>query len=131
MYGGLIDRLHDLLLCGVDPSMVDLSTCLEHLKSNDKSTGQHVYRETKSLLKAASLPWTPSHHAFLYGPKFKACIASVSLVKVRFLFTSCVPVNFLSLDFLFNIPFVFSTSALDPFVSSWVLWWYSPPVSPL
>ena len=79
VYGGFIDRVHDLLLCGVDPSMVDLSMCLHHLKSNY----QRVYRETESLLRAASLPWTPRHHAFLYGPDFKACIASVFLVKVQ------------------------------------------------
>jgi hypothetical protein len=79
VYGGLIDRVHDLLLCGVDPSLVDLSMCLDHLKSNDQGT----YQEIESLLRAASLPWTSSHHAFLYGPEFKACIASVSLVKVQ------------------------------------------------
>jgi hypothetical protein len=78
VYGGLIDRVHDLLLCGVDPSLVDLSTCLDHVKSNDED----VYQETKSLLRAASLPWTPSHHTFMYGPEFKAYIASVYLVKV-------------------------------------------------
>ena len=43
-----------------------------------------VYRETEGLLRAASHPWTPSHHAFLYGPDFKACIASLCLVKVSF-----------------------------------------------
>ncbi len=75
MYGGLTDRLHDLLLCGVDPSLVDLSMCLDHLK-NDEA------RETESLLRAASRPWTPSQHAYLYGPEFKACIASFCLVKV-------------------------------------------------
>ncbi len=78
MYGGLIDRVHDLLLCGVDPSMVDLSMCLDHLKSDN----QRVYRETESLLRAASHHWTPSHHAYLYGPELKACIASLCLVKV-------------------------------------------------
>ncbi len=75
MYGGLTDRVHDLLLCGVDPSLVDLSASLSHLK-NDEA------REIESLLRAASRPWMPSHHAFLYGPEFKACIASLCLVKV-------------------------------------------------
>ncbi len=78
MYGGSIDRVHDLLLCGVDPSMVDLSMCLARLKS----ASQRVYRETEALLKAASRPWIPAHHAFLYGPEFRSCIASVCLVKV-------------------------------------------------
>ena len=82
MYGGLIDRVHDLLLCGVDPSMVDLSTCLSHLKSGEGDV-QHVYRETAAFIRAASRPWSPSHHAYLYGPEFRACIAFVCLVKVR------------------------------------------------
>ncbi len=76
MYGGLTDRVHDLLLCGVDPSLVDLSASLSHLK-NDEA------REMESLLRAASRPWTPSLHAYLYGPEFKACIASLCLVKVQ------------------------------------------------
>ena len=80
MYGGLIDRVHDLVLCGVDPSMVDLNVCLSHLQSGEGDS--FVYRETEALLQASSLPWTPSHYAFLYGPEFKACIASVCLVKV-------------------------------------------------
>ena len=84
MYGGLIDRVHDLLLCGVDPSLVDLSPCLSHLLSEDGGTV--VYRETEALLKAASRPWIPTHHAFLYGPEFKSCIASLCLVKVWFFF---------------------------------------------
>ncbi len=77
MYGGLVDRVHDLLLCGVDPLLVDLRTCLDQLKGN-----RLVYGETKALLKAASHPWIPTHHAFLHGPDFRACIASVCLVKV-------------------------------------------------
>ncbi len=81
MYGGLIDRVHDLLLCGVDPSLVDLSTCLARLEVKDHV---HVIREMSSLLRAASHPWTPSHHAFLFGPQFKAYIASLCLVKVRY-----------------------------------------------
>ncbi len=76
MYGGLTDRVHDLLLCGVDPSLVDLSASLLRLKNEEA-------RETESLLRAASLLWTPSHHAYLYGPEFKACIASLCLVKVK------------------------------------------------
>ncbi len=83
MYGGLVDRVHDLLLYGIDPSLLDLSTCLDKLKSNDKSSDQHVHRETESLLRAASRHWTPSHHAFIYGSEFRACIASVFLVKVH------------------------------------------------
>ncbi len=83
MYGGLIDRVHDLLLCGVDPTLIDLSTCLSNLKSEE---GHDVYsyqnQETDVLIRAASLPWTPSHHAYLYGSDFKASIASVFLVKV-------------------------------------------------
>ncbi len=84
MYGGLIDRVHDLLLCGVDPSMADLSKCLAHLKSDqyDKDD-QDVYRGMESLLRVAcTIPWMPSHHAFMYGPHFRACIASLCLVKV-------------------------------------------------
>ncbi len=81
MYGGLIDRVHDLLLCGVDPSMVDLSMCLARLKSE---TGcSLVYGETDALIGAAFRPWIPSHHAFLFGPEFRACIASLSLAKVH------------------------------------------------
>jgi hypothetical protein len=84
VYGGLIDRLHDLLLCGVDPCLVDLSMCLSHLKSyQPRPPRGHVYEETKALLRASSIPWEPSHHAYLYGPQFKACIASVCLVKVE------------------------------------------------
>ncbi len=80
MYGGLIDRVHDFLLCGVDPSLVDLRSCLAHLKSEEG--GLLAHRETEALLRAASRPWTPSHHAFLYGAEFRACIASLCLVKV-------------------------------------------------
>ena len=93
MYGGLIDRVHDLMLCGVDPSLVEFSERLDHLESNDSSSDECEDRETdycdnqetESLLRAASLPWTPSYHAYLYGPEFRACIASVCLVKVYFL----------------------------------------------
>ncbi len=76
VYGGLTDRVHDLLLCGVDPSLDELSASLSHLKNDED-------REIDSLLQAASRPWTPSHHAYLYGPEFKACIASICLVKVK------------------------------------------------
>ncbi len=81
MYGGLIDRVHDLLLCGVDPSLVDLRNCLSRLTRSQRDGGA-VDRDMESLLKAASLPWTPSHHPYLYGPEFKACITSLCLVKV-------------------------------------------------
>ena len=70
--------MHDLLLCGVDPSMVDLTMCLANLKSEDS----HAYRETEALIRTASRPWMPSRHTFLYGPEFRACIASMCLVKV-------------------------------------------------
>ncbi len=103
MYGGFIDRVHDLLLCGVDPSMVDLnnrddgdnhyfesdddSSCYFSSEDEEKivyeGSDYRVFRETGSLLRAASQPWTPSHHAYLYGPDFRACIASVCLVKVE------------------------------------------------
>jgi hypothetical protein len=83
VHGGFIDRVHDLLLCGVDPSLVDLSKCLDHLKSNHKGSDRHVYQETESLLRASSLHWTPSSHTFVYGPNFKASIASVFLAKVQ------------------------------------------------
>ncbi len=82
MYGGLIDRVHDLMLCGVDPSMVDLSANLSHPLSEDGDS--LAYRDTEALLKAESRPWKPSHHAFLYGPEFRSCIASVCLVKVKY-----------------------------------------------
>ncbi len=82
MYGGLVDRVHDLLLCGIDPSLVDLRTCLDHLQS--EKSDSLVHRDTEALIRAASLPWIPSHHAFLYGPEFRACIASVWLVKVKY-----------------------------------------------
>ncbi len=78
MYGGLIDRVHDFLLCGVDPSMVDLSMCLARLKS----ASPRVYRDTDALLRVVFHHWIPAHHAFLYGPEFRACIASMCLVKV-------------------------------------------------
>jgi hypothetical protein len=110
VYGGLVDRAHDLLLCGVDPSLVDLSMSLDQLKSGvvkddeddkarnddgiddddtdeedgeeEKENHQCVYREMETLLKTASHPWNTSNHTYLYGPQFKACIASVCLVKV-------------------------------------------------
>ena len=82
MYGGLIDRVHDLLLCGVDPSMVDLSMCLTHPRSEESDL--HAYRGTGALIRAASRPWKPSRHEYLYGPEFRACIGSVSLVKVAY-----------------------------------------------
>ena len=84
MYGGLTDRVHDLLLCGIDPSLVDLSPCLDHLK-REGSDGHAFCRETEALIKAASRPWKPSDLAFLYGPEFRACIASLCLVKVKIL----------------------------------------------
>ncbi len=81
MYGGLIDRVHDLLLCGVDPSLVDLSVSLEDLKS-DAKVDHLAFREMESLLRASSHPWEPSRHVFLFGSQLKACIASLCLVKV-------------------------------------------------
>ena len=83
MCGGMNDRVHDLLLYGVDPSMVDLSMCLTHLQSQDVDS--HISRETEAFMRAASRPWTPSRHAYLYGAELKACIASLCLVKVRYL----------------------------------------------
>ena len=80
VYGGLIDRVHDLLLCGVDPSLVDLSICLSHPLSEEDN--MYLHQETEALIRAASRPWKPSYHAFLYGPEFRACIASLCLVKV-------------------------------------------------
>ena len=71
VYGGLIDRVHDLLLCGVDPSMVDLSMCLAHLQSNESDF-------IRDLVKSSISSLDP----ILYGPEFRACIASVCLVKV-------------------------------------------------
>ena len=88
VYGGLADRVHDLLLCGVDPSLVDLSVCLDHLRGNDKSDS-HACQETEALLRVASRSWTPSHHAYLYGPHFKAYIASLCLVKVSSMHVQC------------------------------------------
>ena len=81
MYGGLVDRVHDLLLCGVDPFLVDLSMCLDQLKSGEGDSKSS--QETEILVRAASHPWIPSHNAYLYGPEFRACIASVCLVKVK------------------------------------------------
>ncbi len=81
MFGGLVDRVHDLLLCGVDPFLVDLSMCLDQLKSEEGDSNS--CQETEILIRAASRPWILSHHAFLYGPEFRACIASVCLVKVK------------------------------------------------
>ena len=103
MYGGLIDRVHDLLLCGVDPCLVDLGKCLTHLRGNElgQDPHVHVYEETKALLRASSIPWEPSHHAFLYGPQFKACIASVCLVKVK----SCVSVRHVMVVCLYSLLF--------------------------
>ena len=81
MCGGLNDRVHDLLLCGIDPSVTDLSACLAHLQSEEGNS--HARRETEALIRAASRPWTPSHHVYLYGPELRACIASLCLVKVE------------------------------------------------
>ena len=87
MYGGLIDRVYDLLLCGVDASLVDLSASLARLNHDEA-------RKIEALLRAASRLWTPSHHAFLYGPEFKACIASLCLVKVIGMQSSTWPLFF-------------------------------------
>ncbi len=84
MYGGMIDRVHDLLLCGVDPSLVDLSASLtlrDEFYPNDN--GHHLdLLDVERLLSVSACSWKPSHHAFLYGSEFKACIASLCLVKV-------------------------------------------------
>ncbi len=85
MYGGLIDRVHDLLLCGVDPFLVDLGISLAQLESGEDNL--LFYLETQALLRAASRPWKPSRHAFLYGPEFRACIASLCLVKVGVIYS--------------------------------------------
>jgi hypothetical protein len=77
VYGGLVDRVHDLLLCGLDPSQVDLSISPSILSQNDFL----LFQETHALLQA-SIQWMPARHAFLFGPQFKACIASLCLVKV-------------------------------------------------
>jgi hypothetical protein len=90
VYGGLVDRVHDFLLCGVDPSLVCLGprfyldyNLVHLLYEGCVCIG---YRETNELLKAASRPWIPSHHAFLYGPEFRASIASVCLAKVLWVY---------------------------------------------
>ena len=101
VYGGLVDRVHDLLLCGVDPSLVDLSICAQRPDNDadseedssdeeDSTYDKDVWRspyddqQTEVLLKATAFPWKPKHHAFLYGPQFRACIASLCLIKVNF-----------------------------------------------
>ncbi len=123
MYGGLVDRVHDLLLCGVDPCMVDLSTCLDQLKSGVvqddaddtddeeddeeddteekerdevKENHQSVCREMETLLKTASHLWNTSNHIYLYGPEFKACIASLCLVKVTSMYIVCLTMHHLN-----------------------------------
>ncbi len=123
-----MDRVHDLLLCGIDPSLVDLSMCLVRVEQDDDDDDDDyededdddddedyeddedseddddyeddedgddvrggdnddvdppVDQEIEFLLRVSSLPWRPSRHAFLYGPQFRACIASLCLVKVR------------------------------------------------
>ncbi len=129
MLGGLVDRVHDLLLCGVDPSLVDLSTSLDQLKSGvvqddedgkahsddgiddddddegdheeekecaeEKENRQSVSREVETLLKTASHPWNTSNHIYLYGPEFKACLASVCLVKVPSMCIVCLTIHHL------------------------------------
>ncbi len=81
MYGGLVDRVHDLLLCGVDPHEVDLRG-----DKDDGDVTSPVHREMDALLIAASRhdsrAWRPSCHAFSYGPPFRSCMASLCLVKV-------------------------------------------------
>ena len=90
-----------------------LHLCLDHLKRTDKNSDQHEYRETQSLLRASSCPWTPSHHAFLYGPQFRACIASLCLVKVSDIHT--ILLNWLLAHRCVSFP----SFSLDPFVSHW------------
>jgi hypothetical protein len=88
VYGGLVDRVHDLLLCGVDPFLVDLSPLLSHVQGEEGDLLAH--QETETLIGAASHPWIPSHHAYLFGPEFRACIASVCLVKVKYIYIVCL-----------------------------------------
>ena len=122
MYGGLIDRLHDLLLCGVDPSMVDLSMCISYLQSEEGDS--HAYRETEALMRAVSHPWIPSHHAFMYGPEFRACITSVCLVKVNIFdcLSLCVYSRSIGPYVCLIVTSLFFCSNLDLFVSPWVRW---------
>ncbi len=78
MLGGLSDRAHDLVLCGVDPSHMDLRECLSALRDQDEAR----HGEMSQLIRMASRHWRPSLHAYMYGPEFQACISAVCHVKV-------------------------------------------------
>jgi hypothetical protein len=82
VYGGFVDRVHDLLLCGVDPHVADLTARLSSLRGDKDDDTILIYREMDALLIASSRAWRPSCHAFLYGPQFQACIALLCTVKV-------------------------------------------------
>ncbi len=92
MYGGFVDRAHDLLLCGADPSRLDFREVLSVLsstddKAHDISNDEKIVTNEamQALMNMASMPWKATTHAYLYGPQFKACLASVFLVKVHLL----------------------------------------------
>ena len=83
--GGLVDRFHDLLLCGADPAAVDLSLPLDTLLRNPYQLGrvnEAVVGEMQWLVRMSSALWRPSRHAYLYGPEMRGCIASLCLVQV-------------------------------------------------
>ena len=85
MLGGLVDRFHDLLLCGADPAAVDLSLPLDMLSCNTYQlahVNEAVVSEMQWLVRVSSELWRPSRHAYLYGPEMRGCIASLCLVQV-------------------------------------------------
>ena len=74
-----MDRVHDLLLCGIDPYADHLDNCLSTLSDLDDGS---CFEPVRALLNMASWAWKPSTHAHLFGHQLQACIASLCLVKV-------------------------------------------------
>ena len=73
----MIDRVHDLLLCGADP----ISCKCDHNPDMISCKCDHNPDAMRFIYNALR-PWTPERHAYLYGPGLKACIFSMFLVKV-------------------------------------------------
>ncbi len=101
--GGSLDRVHDLLLCGLDPSHAcSLDKCVAFLqrreadmliqrnarqsffikKRKDDVLIEDHHKDMVGILRFSGHCWATSRHAYMYGPQFQACITSVSSVQV-------------------------------------------------
>jgi hypothetical protein len=80
--GVFLDRVHDLILSGVDPALIDTEACLDRIEQVVP-----FYAEMDAFLQlCCRTGWSPRRHAFLFGPQLKAWVFAIALVEVQLMY---------------------------------------------